>query len=247
MTNWRKLTNPDEILALNPWRRDEDGTGRSRLYVETLAIQSLQEKMREDQRLGVQNVLQPQVPDARRADCRNLVIGKKENLELGEQEKVARAVEEAVAMGLVREEVFPSATPNARVGYLLSGPHYSVADHDPTLTPAHVKQSQIQFFQLCHLLAKNGVTSRMRAEGREVGKTYTAFRGLRPEMEIGGRIVDALSPEGQQFLFDHPDVLQQLMDHQQLLAKKTGMSTPVFYAYASGMNFAGAHTPQTEL
>lgn len=163
-----------------------------------------------------------------------------------ERERIESAVEEAVRLGIVRQEVFAAERPTDRVAYLLSSSHYGIADFDPAVTPPDVKQSQVELFRLAYLLNQKGVQSPMRVEGRTVGHGYTPFRGSRPVLETaGGRTVDVYSPEAQRHLFEHPETLLSVMDEHQRRSAITGMSTPVFYDYATGLDYRGAHSPAT--
>lgn len=165
-----------------------------------------------------------------------------------EQEQgVRRAVEQAVQMGIVHEEVHPALTSTPRKGYLLSSSHYGTYEYDPITTPGDKKQTQVELFQLMHLLAQQGYTGPVFVEGRDNTQTYSPFRGTRPKVTLAGTTYDIHDPVVQQALFENPAQLISIMDQQQRLAGQTGGSTPIFYQYSAHKNFRGAHTPATEI
>lgn len=164
-----------------------------------------------------------------------------------EAAKAEAAVEEAVKLGIVREEIFPATSKTTRVGYLLSSSHYGTHDYDPSMTPEDTKQSQAELFRLTHLLVRHGVRGPMHVEGREHGRTYRPFAKGRATVDVGdGRALDMYDPEAQRHLFDHPDALRTLMDEHQRQSRTAKIGTPVFYHYAAGMVYEGAHSAETE-
>lgn len=168
-----------------------------------------------------------------------------ERAEADQLARIERAVDRAKEMGIVREEVFNTSKPKCRTAYLLSSSHYGNDDYDPNSTPEDTKQSQVQLFQLAHLLELEEVESPLFVEGRQHGRGYTPFPVMRPTIEFGGNSYDIHTPEAQQFLFDHPDELISCMDAQQPIARKYKCSTPCFYSYTTYKGISGAHSVKT--
>ncbi len=166
-------------------------------------------------------------------------ILQKEN---SEQSRVQEAVDEAVALGIIREEVIPSDTSDARDIYILSSSHYGNLDYDPKVTPQAVKNAQVQLFQLAHLLDIRGASSPIFVEGRQFGMGYN--RPMRDHWKRDG--IDLDNAEVQKELFQEPQRLIRLFDEHQKISGKTGVSTPVFYEYTGNIKIAGAHSPATD-
>ncbi|KKW36612.1 MAG: hypothetical protein UY85_C0079G0004 [Candidatus Peribacteria bacterium GW2011_GWB1_54_5] len=159
---------------------------------------------------------------------------------------IERAVERATEMSIVREERFPASRAGCHTAYLLSSCHYDNDAFDPQTTPEATKQSQVQLFQLVHLLQAEGVNCPLFVEGRRHGMGYTPFPIARPVIEFDGSDHDVHTPEAQQFLFDHPRALRDCMDVQQRMAEQRACSTPCFYAYTTYPGTRGAHSAATE-
>lgn len=162
-----------------------------------------------------------------------------------ERERIESAVEEAVRLGIVRQEVFPAAEPTDRVAYLLSSAHYVSGNFDPARVPEATKASQAELIRLAYLLGQKGVRSPIRVEGRTDGMGYTPFGGHRFGVQMGHETVDLFDPRAQRYLFEHPRTLRELMDAHQRACEHSGISQPVFYEYVPNLNYKGAHTPAT--
>lgn len=160
---------------------------------------------------------------------------------------VQRAVEQAVAMGIVREEVLPARIATQRRAYLLSSSHYGIHEYDPSATNPDTKATQVELFQLMHLLMQQGFQGPVFVEGRDCTQTYSPFRGQRPTVTLhDGNAYDIHHAATQAALFQNPSLLIALMDTQQRAARIVKASTPIFYQYSAYRNFRGAHTPATE-
>ncbi len=170
-------------------------------------------------------------------------VSQARSIEGSDQERVREAIDEAVELGIMREEIFPSDSPHSRDVYILSGAHYGNSDFDPTTTPQHCKGSQAQFFQFAHLLQIREAQSPIFVEGRTYKMKYN--EPIRQYWNQKG--IDLNDTRVQERLFKYPEELVQLMDEHQRVSGKTTISTPVFYSYASFNHIAGAHSPATEI
>ena len=169
-----------------------------------------------------------------------------ESNNLSDQQRMDHAVAEAVELGLIREEVLPANTPTDRKGYILSSSHYANHEYDPAKVDPQTRTSQIQLFQLAHIMNQHGVEGPIYCEGRKHNNSYSAFRGQKPIITVGGKDYDIHTPIAQKFLFEHPEALQEVMDQHLVRAGMSGASTPSFYAYTNYNNIQGAHTGRVE-
>jgi len=153
---------------------------------------------------------------------------------------IRRAVAEAVEHGIVREEVMSKGP---REAFVLSSSHFGNDDRDPNTIPPDTKHSQVELFQLMHLLRVNKCKSPVFAEGRcyRMG-CDTPFADLLHEEGM-----DLADPTVQQRLFEHPDALIALLDRHVAHRKQDPtLTAPSFYHFTSYPGIAGAHSFETE-
>jgi hypothetical protein len=166
-----------------------------------------------------------------------ILIGNETILCAAEHAKIRGAVEEALALGIVREEVVPSTASMGRPVYIFSSSHIPVTFGQRISLPPELILAQVQLFQLMHLLHTQKVTSPLFVEGRmyRMGYNNTMCDRLRE------RGVDIMTPEKQQEFFSDPQQLTDIINEQQQLAVTQGMNAPVFYLYTSYPSIQGGH------
>ena len=165
---------------------------------------------------------------------------------LSDEQRMNHAVSIAIEHGLVREEILPSKNPTAKTGYILSSSHYENYKYDLAEVDDQTRASQIQLFQLMHLVNQQGVQGPLYCEGRMHGRNYPSFPIDKPKITINGSEYDIHDPEAQQFLFEHPTALKDIMNMQLQAAEKEKTTAPIFYSYTSYANIQGAHTSRVE-
>lgn len=169
----------------------------------------------------------------------------RESMEAAEHAHIRKAVDTAVARGIVREEVFASPDGNARHGYLWSGRHYKNGQYDPVLTLPETKLSQAQFFQLVYLIQQSGSSSPLYVEGRTKGHSYKPFLGQRPLLSVNGNTVDVHDPLAQRAMFENSGAIIAVYDHIQREAKRFSGAAPCFYPVTTYPHIVGAQTEET--
>ena len=186
----------------------------------------------------------PVAPQARVAAVAINDLKPVEVREATEHARIRKAIDIAVAMDIVKETVYPSSNPNARHGYLLTGKHYPMFRYDPSQLQPAIQSSQVELFQFAHLLYAQGVTSTMHIEGSWVGSTIPSFTGV--NIPIGGDKIPLSDPRAQQFLFDKPSALAQVMDQILVAQASRRGNAPDFHRLTNFSHITGAHSRETQ-
>jgi hypothetical protein len=154
-----------------------------------------------------------------------------------EHAKMRTAIDEAIRMGIIREEILPSLRQTEKRAYLLASSHFDAVDQNPEIVPADAKQSQIELFQLLYLMRKQGLTSPLRLEG------VTDGRARAPSLPIPGTDppVPLADPTAQEAFFRNPQDLLPVID---AMLRVPNGPKPFFYRLAP-YPIEGLQQPQT--
>ena len=158
----------------------------------------------------------------------------------GSFERMQRAVDEAVELGIVQQEFFPAKIPTSRTAYILASTHYDPDVRNSNYVDPLVKMSQVELFQLTVLMQRAQVPGRILVEGvQHIDAPVPRGRILLPT--DAGDSVPLQSPAQQEYFFSHPTELIQIIDH--LLSTGKG-HIPLFYRLSS-FPFDGAESEET--
>jgi hypothetical protein len=149
------------------------------------------------------------------------------------------ALDEALAMNIVRVRRIASGKPDARVMYLLASSHFEPGTNNGR-QPQEAKLSQAELFRLSHLMSRHDVPCTLLVEGMaHAGKPISTNRILLPNPD--GSSTRMSDPTIQRRLFDHPGELLNIMD---AILQKPGGFQPMFYSLGT-LPYDGAETPES--
>jgi hypothetical protein len=177
----------------------------------------------------------PNVSDAVRQDIQGVfadtsMLQEAENEQASERAKVEAGIQMAVQQGIVAETVLnPTGKPTC---VIVGSSHLDSTSHTPI---AEGLAAQTQVFQLLYCLQESGADSNpLYCEGEPLQSSFTR---LQLEEDLPGGLY---SPEGQRYLFEHPDHVQELL--HQIAAQRPDFAN--FSTLSAYHGLQGIHSPE---
>lgn len=152
--------------------------------------------------------------------------------------RMRAAVDEAVRMGIVHEERYESAKPDANTAYVLASGHFDPGQNAEK-QPEEAKRAQIELFRLAYLIEQRGASPTVLVEGTpHTGKPNKTNNVLLPNPD--GTSTRLSDPSLQKRFFEQPDELMHVID---ALLRRPGSFWPLFYRLGT-LPFDGAESAE---